>query len=46
MAKPSPQGLDPVDVLLVRRDSRNTGEAYVLFGTAMQVPMHRTDCLN
>lgn len=31
------QGLDPVDVLLVRRDSRNTGEAYVLFGTAMQM---------
>lgn len=36
------QGLDPVDVLLVRRDSRNTGEAFVLFGTAMQVGMFRT----
>lgn len=31
------QGLEPVDVVLVRRDSRNTGEAYVLFGTAMQM---------
>jgi hypothetical protein len=35
-ARSLPQGLDPVDVLLVRREGRNTGEAYVLFGTAMQ----------
>jgi hypothetical protein len=26
------QGLEPVDVLIVRRDGRTTGEAYVLFG--------------
>ena len=31
------QGLDPVDVLIVRRDGRTTGEAYVLFANPMQV---------
>lgn len=31
------QGLDPVDVLIVRRDGRTTGEAYVLFGNPMQM---------
>ena len=31
------QGLDPVDVLIVRRDGRTTGEAYVLFANPMQM---------
>ena len=31
------QGLDPVDVLIVRRDGRATGEAYVLFANPMQM---------
>ena len=31
------QGLEPVDVLIVRRDGRTTGEAYVLFGNPMQM---------
>lgn len=31
------QGLDPVDVLIVRREGRTTGEAYVLFGSPMQM---------
>ena len=38
------QGLDPVDVLLLRRDGRNTGEAYVLFGTAMQARARAGAC--
>ena len=31
------QGLEVVDVLVVRRDNRTTGEAYVLFGNASQL---------
>uniref|UniRef100_A0A7S0SMT5 RRM domain-containing protein n=1 Tax=Mantoniella antarctica TaxID=81844 RepID=A0A7S0SMT5_9CHLO len=31
------QGLEPVDVLIVRRDGRTTGEAYVLFGNPLQM---------
>lgn len=39
------QGLDPVDVLIVRRDGRTTGEAYVLFGSPMQMVGFGTYCI-
>lgn len=35
---PPPQGVDPIDVLLVKRDGRPSGEAYLLFGSAASVP--------
>lgn len=31
------QGLSPVDVLMLRRDGRSTGEAYVVFGNNVHV---------
>jgi len=35
----NPQGCDPIDILLVKRDGRNSGEAYVLLGSAAHIQM-------